>query len=85
MNFTLELCCDNDAFHIPYEKSDIIQSGARNFEVARILEALADKLRWNTHDEDGGLYDINGAKVGSWEFVIPYNVGLEELVSGKVN
>jgi len=41
-------------------------------EVARILRKLADKieeeLRSNT-DQGGQLYDLNGNKVGIWEWV----------------
>jgi hypothetical protein len=35
-----------------------------NYELARILRAVADKVE-NGH-ADGRCYDINGNKVGSW-------------------
>ena len=62
MKFELTIDCDNAAFEPDVE-------GAVNFEVARILENVADRLRGPFIDGPFTLLDANGNSVGTARFV----------------
>ena len=44
-----------------------------NMEIARILHKLAERIADCGSWDDGGLYDINGNKVGSFKFTTKEN------------
>lgn len=60
MDFNLSINMDNSAF----------EGEGCGPELARILRKQADKLEgfasWDFPDQ-GGLWDVNGNKVGAWE------------------
>lgn len=59
MDITITINCDNDAFGNGPDKGT---------EIARILEKLADKLKYQDPSEYAGikLLDINGNSVGEF-------------------
>ncbi|MET0374004.1 MAG: hypothetical protein ABW128_07070 [Rhizorhabdus sp.] len=57
--FTIDLSTGNAAFQD--------EPGADAIEVARILRRIAKRLE--TGDLQGGCFDINGNRCGSWELM----------------
>ncbi len=66
MKFSLEITCDNAAFHGDGDD----ESPVDGREVSRILKVLVNKIDMDLGLEDGDegrLMDINGNKVGHWK------------------
>jgi hypothetical protein len=56
--FVLEIDTGNSAF-----------GDTPQYEVARLLRKVADRLSYGSDNDDGTVLDANGNSVGSWELV----------------